>query len=253
MDSLKVFTPFITEKTKNYSNWSEVFKDGTSLISKLDDLINTSKKQIACEQWIFNTNHFLKAQKVKDDSGFSKPLIFILSRNVGQDTSTKQRSFEIENLKKVMGEKISILRSIREETTSPVSKTKIFDYKNGEYFLNNKHIKPNIHTLYYVLFDATYQISPDGGEILYSELKKYLVKKGSTYRTKNSSKEKTFTRETIKSMRKLVKNNLLGLKGILKVTTLRKYLAEKRKPYEPPIFSAVRNTKTYTFNNTQFK
>ncbi len=250
MSSLKLYTPFITEKTKNYSNWSEIFKDGGTLIYKMSNLINISKKENECEQWIFNTSQFLKSQKVKEDYGFSEPLILILSRNIKPDTLTKTRSFDTKGLEKIMNDKVSILRIIRDETSSPVSKTKIFDYKNGQYFLNGNRIDPNIHTLYYVLFDATYQITADGREILYSELKDYLKKNKVSYKIKGV--RKNFQYDKTEVIKEKVANNLLGNKGILRLKKVSQYLTKKQNKGEPQIFSANRDSKSYIFNNTQF-
>lgn len=251
MSLLDIYNPFITEKTKNYSNWNEVFKDGTKLIVEIGNLVNPYKTENECEQWIFNTENFLKSKKVKEDYGFSKPLIFILQREINQTTIIKKKSFDTEELKREMERKINTLRTIRDSASSPISKTKVFDYREEHYFLNGHPINPNINTLYYVLFDATYQITPDGGEILYSQLKKYLKSKKINYTIKG--KKINFQYENIKAIQEKVQNNLCGQKGILKLTSVRRYLTDKQKTGEQEIFSAIRNSKTYRFNNTQFK
>ncbi len=128
MDELKIYSPFITEKNKTYSNWSEVFKDGAILISKIDNRPIFIYLMKDCEQWICNVKFFIKSKRIKDDLNFSTPLFLVLKKkpksvidmpfSKGEDTE-----FDcLEELKKIMNEKMSILRSIKEISESTKNK-----------------------------------------------------------------------------------------------------------------------------------
>lgn len=238
---------FITEKTKNYSSWNEVFKDGTILISEIGNLINPHKTENECEQWIFNTEHFLKSQKLKEDYGFSRPLFFILKKRTNLTTLINRReSFDTEELKMEMERKINTLRTIKDSVSSSISKTKIFDYKEGQYFLNGQPINPNKSTLYYVLFDATYKIAQNGGDILYTNLRQYLKKNKMTYKIKGKST--SFWECDLGEIKEKVQNNLCGGKGILKLVKIKRLLLKNQKDR---IFIAIPGNKAYSFDNTR--
>lgn len=123
--------------------------------------------------------------------------------------------------------------------------SKIFNYINEKYYLNGKIINPNKNTLYYVLFNSTYQLEPDGGEILYSRLKKYLIDNKISY--KKDSKNIKFWESNLKEIKNQVQNNLCGGKGILKLVSVTKYLKDDQKER---IFTSIKENKKYRFDNT---
>lgn len=128
----------------------------------------------------------------------------------------------------------------------PVLSKKIFNYSDGEYHINSVKIFPSRKTLYFVLFDATYHIAPDGGRILYSKLKDYL--KSNKTRYKSAGKSSTFWQFSIPDIEKALNNNLLRGKGILKLAQVMKLIsAEKRNT----IFTKLKGEKGYYFNNSK--
>ncbi len=128
-----------------------------------------------------------------------------------------------------------------------VSEKKIFDFFEGRYYLNGHLINVNKETLSYVLFDSTYRMRPDGGEILYSELKKYLTKNSVVYYLHGSKKSKSFWDYNLNDIKKLVQDNLCGGKGILAIVGIGKYL---KPDQDGRIFTSIRGRKGYSFNNT---
>ena len=200
------------------------------------------------ESWLRNCSIYLKSIKIKDDFGFSeyvhtenKPDFKIGGIKLSLTTSDKNFLKEIKNL---VNEKINILESIKNSFT--ISKTKLFDCINGQYYLDGIPINLNKKTLSYILFDSTYKIKPDGGEILYTQLKKYLTSNNVNYKDKKSNKKMTFWEENTESMRKKVQNNLCGGKGVLKLKMVNNYLLKNNIT---GVFVSQRDSKSYLFNN----
>ncbi len=258
---MEIYDPTIKTTTKVYLNWFETIEDGTVLMDKLNNYISDPRKiRRACEQWQHNVNQFIKSKRVKNDNGFSKPIY--TNNKLENHTKIVTTSLNEKNIKYLVElennieKKISILRTLKDNLV-PISKTKIFDYVEGQYFLDSNPINPNKNTLYFVLFDATYKIKPSGGEILYKTLKSYLTENRVTYRIKSKNKQnktinknKNFNYDNLDKVKKHVQDNLCGVKGILKLVKVSKHLKNTLIQKEE-IFSAVRGKEAYRFNNTQ--
>lgn len=237
MLGMEVYYPYDKKNVPIFSNWDDIFEMAILLLSGQYRTSETTNPITKFILWQKGASNYIESLGIKDDIGFSNKVIF--SSSV---TFTKNK----EEIRHLLQEKINILRILKDRHNPSISKEKIFDYSGGQYYLNGQLINPTIKTLYYVLFDATYKITPSGGDILYSELKNYLIKNKAEY-TKDK-KKKTFGGASVQDVKHQVQSNLLGGKGILAIKKVQKYLKDGQKH---DIFFAIKNGRGYTFKNKQ--
>ncbi len=256
---MDIYNPYKRKKKVIYASWEEVFQGSSDLVHKANGNFGSSSfsffnLKMEYEFWQDDVEVFLRSLGVKDDKGFSRTTYFethswstSLSNTVGlQRSKDKEDVVLIQELKIAISGKNDILRLIKDTVSPNISTKKIFDYVGGQYYLNGKIIYPSKTALYYVLFDATYNLSPNGGDILYSTLKTYLVEH--KIKCRIDKRNKTFSGLNIKEFKKKVNSNLLGGKGILGIAKIAKHLKEGQKKN---IFFAIKNGEGYTFNNKQ--
>jgi len=264
---MKIYSPYERKEKIVYISWGQVSKAYLDLLKKIDGEYNSPKRfsfielKAECEFWQSDVSDFIKSLGIKNDEGFSGGRMFHLkslkTRSEKSYSSGTVVDFlygkELENdekegLKLALRDKYDILKIIRDNNADQmVSKEKVFDYVDGQYYLNGKIIHPSKTALYYVLFDATYSITQGCGDVLYSTLKTYLVENKVRYI--KDKRYRSFGRSNETELKNQVTNNLLNGKGFLNLRKISKYLKDDDQKHN--LFTSTKNGEGYTFNNKQ--
>lgn len=244
---MEIYNPYDKKNIPRFSSWEDIFENAL-LLTKKSYLRNKNSPVVAFGLWQLGASNYIKSLGIENDLGFSNTVIFsnklsvVVSSpvNLGHYAEHDELSTEIS---RNIHEKTNILRILKEKINPSVSESKLFDYFNGQYYLNGSPINPSKMTLYFALFNATYQLRPLGGDISYVELKNFLIKNKITY--KDHGKNCNFRGIKLLELKTQVINNLFGRKGILKLVDVSKNITDKKTK----IFFAVRSSDYYTFNN----
>jgi hypothetical protein len=242
---MEIYDPYKKENIPEFSSWEEVFEKSLLLVNR-SSLKERNSPVVAFGLWQRGVSNYIESLGIKNDLGFSRGVIFNNRTPTTLITNlqhyAKQDALSVE-ISQRLQEKMHILRILKEKVNLVATEGKLFDYLNGQYYLNRNPINPSKTTLYYVLFNATYQLRKTGGDISYLELKNFLIENKITY--KKDNKNCSFRGIKLSELRVQVRNNLLGRKGILKLVDVSKNITDKKVK----IFFAVRNSDLYTFNN----
>lgn len=242
---MEIYDSYKKENIPVFSSWEEVFEKSLLLVNR-SSLKERNSPVVAFGLWQRGVSNYIESLGIKNDLGFSRGVIFnnrtptTFITNLQHYAEQDALSVEISQR---LQEKIQILRMLKEKVNPVATEGKLFDYLNDQYYLNGNPINPSKTTLYYALFNATYQLRPLGGDVSYAELKNFLIKNKITYN--EGGKNCNFRGIRLTDLRIQIRNNLLGRKGILKRIDVSKNITDKKVK----IFFAVRNSDLYTFNN----